>query len=117
MSKISSHLSYFNLTLTTKFILILFIFNGLLINKAIAQEKFKIVIDAGHGGKDPGRPNPNGILEKNIVLNIALNLSKNLNIDLKSAKYSKKLMLSAVNSGEQNKDSSIINKIIQKNNK
>ncbi len=50
-------------------------------------------------------------------LNIALNLSKNLNIDLKSAKYSKKLMLSAVNSGEQNKDSSIINKIIQKNNK
>ncbi len=81
MSKISSHLSYFNLTLTTKFILILFIFNGLLINKAIAQEKFKIVIDAGHGGKDPGRPNPNGILEKNIVLNIALNLGRELKKD------------------------------------
>ena len=67
MSKISSHLSYFNLTLTTKFILLLLMLNGLMINKAISQEKFKIVIDAGHGGKDPGRPNPNGILEKNIV--------------------------------------------------
>ena len=47
-------------------------------------------------------------------LNIALNLSKSLGIDLKSAKYSKKLMLKAVNSGEQNKDSSVVNKIIQK---
>ena len=46
--------------------------NGLLISKAISQEKFKIVIDAGHGGKDPGRPNPNGILEKNIVCHDAL---------------------------------------------
>jgi len=81
MSKISSHLSYFNLTLTTKFILFLFIFNGHLINKAIAQETFKIVIDAGHGGKDPGRPNPNGILEKDIVLNIALNLGHELKKD------------------------------------
>ena len=81
MSKISSHLSYFNLTLTTKFILVLLMLNGLLINKAISQEKFKIVIDAGHGGKDPGRPNSNGILEKNIVLTMALNLGRELKED------------------------------------
>ena len=81
MSKISSHLSYFNLTLTTKFILVLLMINGLLINKTMSQEKFKIVIDAGHGGKDPGRPNSNGILEKNIVLTMALNLGRELKED------------------------------------
>ena len=67
MSKISSYLSYFNLTLTTKFILVLLMINGLLINKTMSQEKFKIVIDAGHGGKDPGRPNANGILELSLI--------------------------------------------------
>jgi len=81
MSKISSYLSYFNLTLTTKIILLLLMLNSLLINKTMSQEKFKIVIDAGHGGKDPGRPNPNGILEKNIVLNMALNLGRELKKD------------------------------------
>ena len=81
MSKISSYLSYFNLTLTTKFILVLLMINGLLINKTMSQEKFKIVIDAGHGGKDPGRPNANGILEKNIVLTMALNLGRELKTD------------------------------------
>ena len=81
MSKISSYLSYFNLTLTAKFILLLFTFNSLSINKVISQEKFKIVIDAGHGGKDPGRPNKNGILEKNIALNMALNLGRELKKD------------------------------------
>lgn len=78
MSKIISYLSYFNLTLTTRFILILFVINGFFINTLYSQEKFKVVIDAGHGGKDPGRPNPNGILEKTIVLNIALDLGKQL---------------------------------------
>ena len=46
MSKISSHLSYFNLTLTTKFILLLLMLNGLMINKAISQEKFKIICNS-----------------------------------------------------------------------
>ena len=81
MSKVSSYPKYFNLTLTTKFILIFLAISCFIIPRAFSQEKFKIVIDAGHGGKDPGRPNPNGILEKTIVLNIALNLGKELEND------------------------------------
>jgi len=81
MSKILSYLNHFNLTLTTKFTLIFFILNGYIITESHSQEKFKVVIDAGHGGKDPGRPNKNGILEKDIVLNIALNLGKKLEKD------------------------------------
>lgn len=81
MSKVSSYLKYFNLTLTTKFILILLTISCFIIPEAFSQEKFKIVIDAGHGGKDPGRPNPNGIIEKHIVLNIALNLGRELEND------------------------------------
>ena len=81
MSKVSSYPKYFNLTLTTKFILIFLTISCFIIPGAFSQEKFKIVIDAGHGGKDPGRPNPNGIIEKNIVLNIALNLGRELKND------------------------------------
>ena len=81
MSKVSSYLKYFNLTLTTKFILILLTISCFIIPESFSQEKFKIVIDAGHGGKDPGRPNPNGIIEKHIVLNIALNLGRELEND------------------------------------
>ena len=39
------------------------------------QEKFVVVIDAGHGGKDSGNTG-NGYLEKKIVLNISLELGK-----------------------------------------
>ncbi len=45
----------------------------------------KIVIDPGHGGKDPGAPSPYGSYEKNITLAIALEL-RNLiekNTDIK----------------------------------
>ena len=41
------------------------------------QEKFIVVIDAGHGGKDPGNTG-NGYLEKRIALNISLQLGKTL---------------------------------------
>jgi N-acetylmuramoyl-L-alanine amidase len=37
-----------------------------------------IVIDPGHGGRDPGAVGPTGVLEKNVVLGIALELKKML---------------------------------------
>ncbi len=42
-----------------------------------AQKKYVIVIDAGHGGKDPGNSG-NGYKEKNIVLKVALEVGKQL---------------------------------------
>ena len=42
-----------------------------------AQDKFVVVLDAGHGGKDPGRPAKN-FSEKDIALNIVLKLGNKL---------------------------------------
>ncbi len=52
--------------------------------ETLAQEKFTIVLDAGHGGKDPGRP-ADKYIEKEIALNIVLLLGKKLekNNDIK----------------------------------
>ena len=50
-------------------------------------------------------------------LGIAVDLSNKVGLNLKSAKYSKKLMKSANQNDYHNKDSSIINKIIIKNKK
>ena len=50
-------------------------------------------------------------------LDIAMNLASDLGLKLVNAKYSKKIMKQAINDNHGNKDSSIINKIIQKNNK
>ena len=36
-----------------------------------SEQKFTVVLDPGHGGKDPGNTG-NGYLEKNIALSIAL---------------------------------------------
>ena len=36
----------------------------------------RVVIDAGHGGKDTGTIGPNGLMEKDLVLDVALKLGK-----------------------------------------
>ncbi|MFZ5774094.1 MAG: N-acetylmuramoyl-L-alanine amidase [Thermodesulfobacteriota bacterium] len=38
----------------------------------------KIIIDPGHGGKDPGAISPGGLMEKEIVLDVGLRLAKKL---------------------------------------
>jgi N-acetylmuramoyl-L-alanine amidase len=38
------------------------------------QPRWHVVIDAGHGGKDPGAISPSGLLEKDLVLDIAKRL-------------------------------------------
>jgi N-acetylmuramoyl-L-alanine amidase len=43
--------------------------------------KRRIVIDAGHGGHDPGAIGPHGLCEKDVVLDIALRLRKILAAD------------------------------------
>ncbi|WP_296313205.1 N-acetylmuramoyl-L-alanine amidase family protein [Winogradskyella sp. UBA3174] len=42
------------------------------------NDKFVVVLDAGHGGHDPGRPTKNGYIEKNIALKIVLQVGKAL---------------------------------------
>lgn len=49
-------------------------------NTLVAQQKFKVVLDAGHGGKDPGNSG-NGHSEKDISLKIVLAVGKLLEND------------------------------------
>jgi N-acetylmuramoyl-L-alanine amidase len=47
-----------------------------------APDRFdRVVIDAGHGGDDQGAGGPNGLLEKNIVLDVARRLATRLRDD------------------------------------
>lgn len=47
-------------------------------NELVAQGVNKVVIDAGHGGKDPGAIGVTGVREKDIVLKIAVKTAKYL---------------------------------------
>ena len=42
------------------------------------KDKFVVVLDAGHGGKDPGKPSKYGYKEKDIALKIALEIGEQL---------------------------------------
>lgn len=46
-----------------------------------AKRRFKIVIDPGHGGKDPGASGVTGVAEKDVVLSIARRLRDRLRAD------------------------------------
>ena len=50
-------------------------------NPVLAVTKKRIVIDAGHGGHDPGAVGPNKLYEKDVVLDIAVKLKKILSAD------------------------------------
>ena len=52
-------------------------FNSFSQGNSNLNSKFTVVIDAGHGGKDPGNTG-NGFIEKDIALNISLKLGKKL---------------------------------------
>jgi N-acetylmuramoyl-L-alanine amidase len=44
--------------------------------RALGLKIGKIVVDAGHGGHDTGAMGPNGLMEKDLVLDVALKLGK-----------------------------------------
>ncbi len=58
-------------------VLICSVFLMLIQTKMYAQDNFVVVLDAGHGGKDPGRPAKN-YSEKDIALSLVLKLGKKL---------------------------------------
>jgi len=62
-----------------KFFLVFLIFFGIFKGYTQTTNKpFIVVLDAGHGGKDPGRPTNFGYKEKDIALKIVLKVGENL---------------------------------------
>ena len=51
------------------------------IARQLALKVSRIVIDPGHGGKDPGAVGPGGILEKHLTLEVAKILAKRLQLE------------------------------------
>ena len=73
------------LILFVSFIIVLTTSSFITGNNTKISHKFIVVLDAGHGGKDPGRPTKNGYKEKDIALKIVLAIGKELekNPDIK----------------------------------
>ena len=62
-----------------KFFLVLTLLFGISsLNSQTNTKAFVVVLDAGHGGKDPGRPTDFGYKEKDIALKIVLKIGENL---------------------------------------
>ena len=65
-----------------KFFLVFLLFFGIFKGYSQTNNKpFVVVLDAGHGGKDPGRPTNFGYKEKDIALKIVLKIGENLKKD------------------------------------
>ncbi|WP_405567415.1 N-acetylmuramoyl-L-alanine amidase [Polaribacter sp. Asnod6-C07] len=71
------HAHKFNINLKNLFFLVISLFVFLSSSIINAQKVYTIVIDAGHGGKDPGNLG-NGYKEKDIVLKVALIVGESL---------------------------------------
>lgn len=64
-------------TLLFVFFILLLVFSSFTINENNDNDKFVVVLDAGHGGKDPGNQG-SGFKEKDIALKIVLEIGKQL---------------------------------------
>lgn len=64
--------------LFVSFILVLAFSSFVDVHVVASKEKFIVVLDAGHGGKDPGKPSKYGFKEKDIALKIALEVGEQL---------------------------------------
>jgi N-acetylmuramoyl-L-alanine amidase len=64
--------------LFVSFILVLTLSSFLNDDVVLSKEKFIVVLDAGHGGKDPGKPSKYGFKEKDIALKIVLEVGEQL---------------------------------------
>lgn len=77
-----------NLLITSLITLLVVIFPSLMPSihaaKSMPNYAFTVVIDAGHGGKDPGAQD-NGVTEKEINLQVALKLAEYIRKNLKDA--------------------------------
>ena len=79
-------LYYYANELKTLFVLIIITLTvSLSVNAQTDTDKFVVVLDAGHGGKDPGKPSKAGFKEKDIALKVVLAVGKELekNKDIK----------------------------------
>lgn len=59
----------------TNYLFLLILFLTFITGFAQSNAKFKVVLDAGHGGKDPGAVK-NGVKEKDVVLDVVLKIGK-----------------------------------------
>ncbi|MFI8378995.1 N-acetylmuramoyl-L-alanine amidase [Leeuwenhoekiella sp. NPDC079379] len=67
-----------NISYIIVFTLSLLFSNSFSNDKPADFKKFVVVIDAGHGGKDPGKPSKTGVREKDVALKIALLIGEEL---------------------------------------